>query len=69
MKFPRPEPPTESEWALQDVTVIKQLGDPSLGDPSRIGLRKKVTKDGVSYEQAVWLTVGQLREVAIEMTF
>ena len=56
-------PPTEQEWANADVQVIK------LGDPPIIGLKKDVRKNDVPYTQTVWLTIGQLRGLAIEETF
>ncbi|MFV0442883.1 MAG: hypothetical protein ACK5Q5_04855 [Planctomycetaceae bacterium] len=55
-------PPTEREWAEADAQVIR------LGDARIIGLRKDVTKNGVPYSQTVWLTIGQLRGLAIEET-
>ncbi len=56
-------PPNEHEWAIAEVTVIK------LGDPPIIGLRKDVRKNGVPYTQTVWLTIPQLRGLAIDQTF
>lgn len=56
-------PPTEQEWAQAEVTVIRT------GEPPIIGLRKELQKDGVPYTQTVWLTIGQLRGLAIEETF
>jgi hypothetical protein len=45
------------------VTVIRQ------GTPPTIGLRKELQKNGVMYVQTVWLTMTQLRGVAIDETF
>lgn len=56
-------PPTEQEWAQAEVAVIRQ------GTPPIIGLRKQMRKNGVPYSQTVWLTVTQLRALAIEETF
>ena len=56
-------PPTEHEWAAADVQVVR------LDDPPIIGLRKDLEKNGVPYRQTVWLTVPQLRGLAIEETF
>lgn len=55
--------PTEQEWAKADVQVIK------LSNPPIIGLRKDVRKNDVPYTQTVWLTIPQLRGLAIEETF
>jgi hypothetical protein len=63
MNRPSYEPPTPAEWAKAVVIVIKE------GEPPIIGLRKNVTKNGVPYSQTVWLTVTQLRGLAIEETF
>lgn len=56
-------PPTEHEWANADVQVVK------LGEPPIIGLKKDLRKNDVPYTQTVWLTVTQLRALAIEETF
>ena len=56
-------PPTEHEWVQAEVQVIK------VGEPPIIGLRKDVRKNGVPYTQTVWLTIPQLRGLAIEETF
>ncbi|WP_145201240.1 hypothetical protein [Thalassoglobus polymorphus] len=56
-------PPTEQEWAAAEVQVIRIEGSPI------IGLRKDIRKNDVPYVQTVWLTVPQLRGLAIEETF
>lgn len=55
--------PTEQEWAQADVKVIKFENSPI------IGLQKEVLKNGDPYVQTVWMTLPQLRAVAIEETF
>ncbi len=59
-KYP---PPTETEWAHAEVQVIR------LGDSPIIGLKKDLRKNDVPYTQTVWLTIPQLRGLAIEETF
>ena len=53
-------PPTEHEWAAADVQVVRR------DDPPIIGLRKDLEKNGIPYTQTVWLTVPQLRGLAIK---
>lgn len=54
-------PPTEQEWAEASVEVIR------LNDERIVGLRKDLEKNGVPYSQTVWLTLTQLRAVAIDV--
>ena len=56
-------PPTEHEWANAEVQVIR------IDQPPIVGLKKDVMKNGVPYSQTVWLTIPQLRGLAIEETF
>lgn len=60
---PRYPAPTESEWASAPVQVIR------IKDSFVIGLRKDLEKNGIPYTQTVWLTIPQLRSLAIEETF
>lgn len=60
---PKYPPPTEIEWANAEVQVIRFDNSPI------IGLRKDLEKNNVPYTQTVWLTIPQLRGLAIEETF
>ena len=60
---PKYPPPTELEWAKVDVQVIR------IGNSPIVGLKKDLRKNDVPYTQTVWLTVPQLRGLAIEETF
>ena len=55
--------PTEIEWASMPIQVIRIENSPI------IGLRKEIEKNNVPYTQTVWLTIPQLRALAIEETF
>ncbi len=60
---PKYPPPTEIEWANAEIKVIR------INDSPIIGLRKDLRKNDVPYTQTVWMTIPQLRGLAIEETF
>lgn len=55
--------PSAREWAAADLIVNKYKDT----DPTLFELCKHLTKDGRKCGQSIWLTIHQLRSVAIDL--
>ncbi len=54
-------PPTELEWANANVEAIRVSG------ARIVGLKKTIERHDTAYSQTVWLTLVQLKGLAIDL--